>query len=135
MSVDINKVQEILGDEAGTLVKPRFKNDPEREFTVAGRRFCRPRLGAIRTASRAFCAACRRFTANGRLRGTGYLSILPVDQGIEHSAGASLRRIRSISTPKISSSSPSRAAATPWPRPLACWARSPANTRTRSRSS
>jgi class I fructose-bisphosphate aldolase len=26
---------------------------------------------------------------NGRLRGTGYLSILPVDQGIEHSAGAS----------------------------------------------
>ena len=26
---------------------------------------------------------------NGRLAGTGYLSILPVDQGIEHSAGAS----------------------------------------------
>jgi class I fructose-bisphosphate aldolase len=26
---------------------------------------------------------------NGRLRGTGYVSILPVDQGIEHSAGAS----------------------------------------------
>ncbi len=26
---------------------------------------------------------------NGRLSGTGYLSILPVDQGIEHSAGAS----------------------------------------------
>src|SRR5690606_11920965 len=26
---------------------------------------------------------------NGRLRGTGYLSILPVDQGIEHSGGAS----------------------------------------------
>ena len=26
---------------------------------------------------------------HGRLSGTGYLSILPVDQGIEHSAGAS----------------------------------------------
>src|SRR4051812_15907126 len=26
---------------------------------------------------------------HGRLRGTGYVSILPVDQGIEHSAGAS----------------------------------------------
>src|SRR3989338_1598795 len=26
---------------------------------------------------------------HGRLRGTGYMSILPVDQGIEHSAGAS----------------------------------------------
>ncbi len=30
-----------------------------------------------------------RLYGNGRLGGTGYLSILPVDQGIEHSAGAS----------------------------------------------
>jgi class I fructose-bisphosphate aldolase len=30
--------------------------------------------------------------AHGRLRGTGYLSILPVDQGIEHSAGASFAK-------------------------------------------
>ena len=29
---------------------------------------------------------------HGRLRGTGYLSILPVDQGIEHSAGASFAK-------------------------------------------
>src|SRR5262245_40978688 len=29
---------------------------------------------------------------NGRLAGTGYLSILPVDQGIEHSAGASFAK-------------------------------------------
>ena len=35
------------------------------------------------------CARCRRSYDNGRLSGTGYLSILPVDQGIEHSAGAS----------------------------------------------
>jgi class I fructose-bisphosphate aldolase len=31
----------------------------------------------------------------GRLAGTGYLSILPVDQGVEHSAGASLPPTRS----------------------------------------
>jgi len=31
----------------------------------------------------------QRFFNTGRLAGTGYLSILPVDQGIEHSAGAS----------------------------------------------
>ncbi len=31
----------------------------------------------------------QRMFNTGRLRGTGYLSILPVDQGIEHSAGAS----------------------------------------------
>ncbi len=38
---------------------------------------------------------------HGRLSGTGYLSILPVDQGIEHSAGASLLRILFILTRKI----------------------------------
>jgi class I fructose-bisphosphate aldolase len=34
----------------------------------------------------------RLFNYSGRLRGTGYLSILPVDQGIEHSAGASFAK-------------------------------------------
>jgi len=33
-----------------------------------------------------------RMFLHGRLRGTGYLSILPVDQGIEHSAGASFAK-------------------------------------------
>src|SRR3974390_3349528 len=31
----------------------------------------------------------QRIIGHGRLSGTGYVSILPVDQGIEHSAGAS----------------------------------------------
>jgi class I fructose-bisphosphate aldolase len=34
----------------------------------------------------------QRIIAHGRLAGTGYLSILPVDQGIEHSAGASFAK-------------------------------------------
>src|SRR6185437_4820981 len=34
----------------------------------------------------------QRMFHHGRLRGTGYLSILPVDQGIEHSAGASFAK-------------------------------------------
>src|SRR5271163_5125096 len=33
-----------------------------------------------------------RLFFHGRLSGTGYMSILPVDQGIEHSAGASFAR-------------------------------------------
>ena len=57
---------------------------------------------------------------HGRLRGSGYLSILPVDQGVEHSAGASFAQTRSISIRKTSSGSPSRAAATRWPRHSAC---------------
>ena len=34
----------------------------------------------------------QRLFGHGRLAGTGYLSILPVDQGIEHSAGASFAK-------------------------------------------
>src|SRR6185503_16241444 len=34
----------------------------------------------------------QRLFGSGRLAGTGYLSILPVDQGIEHSAGASFAK-------------------------------------------
>ncbi|HBX66221.1 MAG TPA: fructose-bisphosphate aldolase, partial [Balneolaceae bacterium] len=34
----------------------------------------------------------QRLLNNGRLGGTGFLSILPVDQGIEHSAGASFAK-------------------------------------------
>lgn len=37
-------------------------------------------------------ANLQRIFNHGRLRGTGYVSILPVDQGIEHSAGASFAR-------------------------------------------
>ncbi len=40
-------------------------------------------------ARRACWAASSRCLSHGRLAGTGYVSILPVDQGIEHSAGAS----------------------------------------------
>src|SRR5204863_2179858 len=36
--------------------------------------------------------ALQQLFAHGRLAGTGYLSILPVDQGIEHSAGASFAK-------------------------------------------
>jgi len=44
----------------------------------------------------------QRMIGHGRLGGTGYLSILPVDQGIEHSGGASFAKTRIISIPKIS---------------------------------
>lgn len=40
----------------------------------------------------------------GRLAGTGYLSLLPVDQGVEHSAGPLSPPTRSISIRKGSSS-------------------------------
>ena len=44
-----------------------------------------------RTARSRSCASLQTIFDHGRLGGTGYVSILPVDQGIEHSAGASFR--------------------------------------------
>ena len=43
-------------------------------------------------ASPDIVADLERIVKHGRLGGTGYLSILPVDQGIEHSAGASFAK-------------------------------------------
>ena len=46
-------------------------------------------LSRLRPIGRACWAACSRCSTPAGSRGTGYVSILPVDQGIEHSAGAS----------------------------------------------
>ncbi len=72
---------------------------------------------------------------HGRLGGTGYVSILPVDQGIEHSAAASSPPIPATSTPRTSSSWPSRPGATPSPPPSGCSASPPVATPTASPTS
>ena len=72
---------------------------------------------------------------HGRLANTGYLSILPVDQGIEHSAARRSPRTRCTSTRPTSSSWPSRVAATRSQPPSACSAQSAASTPIASRSS
>ena len=62
---------------------------------------------------------------HGRLAGTGYVSILPVDQGIEHSARRVVRAEPDLLRPREHRQArASRAAATPSPRPSACSARS-----------
>lgn len=72
----------------------------------------------------------------GRLANTGYPSILPVDQGIEHSAGASFAPNPQYFDPRehYRFGASDMAAATLPPRPMACWARLAASMRTRSRS-
>jgi hypothetical protein len=72
---------------------------------------------------------------NGRLANTGYMSILPVDQGIEHSGGASFAPNPIYFDGENIVNWPWRAAATRWPPPTACWAAWRASTPTRSPSS
>ncbi|MGE5363567.1 MAG: class I fructose-bisphosphate aldolase [Bacteroidota bacterium] len=81
------KIQEYLGDEAESLLSYKAKFPKER-LHLPGPDF----------VERIFYHSDRNINTlknlewifrSGRLAGTGYLSILPVDQGIEHTAGAS----------------------------------------------
>lgn len=88
MSVDHNKIQELLGTEAEALLNHVSKTIPKENLHLPGGDFVdRVWTNSDRTPS--VLRSLQTLTDNGRLRGTGYLSILPVDQGIEHSAGAS----------------------------------------------
>ena len=83
----INQISQYLGKDATSLLnyKAKFKKD---KLNLPGPDF----------VDRIFIATDRNINvlknlqwiiSTGRLAGTGYLSILPVDQGIEHTAGAS----------------------------------------------
>ena len=88
MSVDFSKIQELLGDEAGTLLDHVSKTIPKDSIHLPGGDFIdRVWMNSDRTP--AVLRSLQTLADHGRLSGTGYLSILPVDQGIEHSGGAS----------------------------------------------
>jgi len=88
MSVDIGKIREMLGDDADTLLNHVAKTIPKENVHLPGGDFV-DRVWAHSDRSPNVLRSLQTLHDNGRLGGTGYLSILPVDQGIEHSAGAS----------------------------------------------
>ncbi|MFY9574198.1 MAG: class I fructose-bisphosphate aldolase, partial [Blastocatellia bacterium] len=84
----IKEIEQILGDEAETLLTYQCRTVPKEMLHLPGPDF----LDRVMTATDRRPQVLRNLGAmfnHGRLAGTGYLSILPVDQGIEHSAGAS----------------------------------------------
>ncbi|MEO8573194.1 MAG: class I fructose-bisphosphate aldolase [Pyrinomonadaceae bacterium] len=88
MSVDFSKIQQLLGSEAETLLNHVSKTIPKDTIHVPGGDFV-DRIWSNSDRTPAVLRSLQTLNDNGRLGGTGYLSILPVDQGIEHSAGAS----------------------------------------------
>ncbi len=81
-------VKKLLGDEAKSLLEYKCKTVPKENLHLPGPDF----VDWVVAATVRPIPVLRNMQAvfnNGRLGGTGYLSILPVDQGIEHSAGAS----------------------------------------------
>ena len=88
MAVDYSKIQELLGGEAETLLNHTSTKIPKESLHLPGSDFVdRVWIQSDRSAS--VLRSLQTLQDNGRLGGTGYVSILPVDQGIEHSAGAS----------------------------------------------
>ena len=88
MSLDFSKIQEYLGSDAESLLGHVSKTIAKENLHLPGGDFVdRVWMDSDRTP--AVLRSLQTLYSNGRLSGSGYLSILPVDQGIEHSAGAS----------------------------------------------
>jgi fructose-bisphosphate aldolase, class I len=78
----------MLGDEAGTLLEFESKGIPREDLELPGPDFV-DRVLTQTDRNPQVLRSLGSLYAHGRLGGTGYVSILPVDQGIEHSAAAS----------------------------------------------
>ena len=85
MSVDIDS---LLGADAKSLLDHKCKTIPKETIHLPGPDYV-DRIYSLSDRPTPVLKSLQALFDNGRLRGTGYLSILPVDQGIEHSAGAS----------------------------------------------
>ncbi len=83
-----NKIEQLLGDEASSLLEHTCETISSDQLHLPGPDFI-DRLWLATDRSSATLRNLQWLFDHGRLAGTGYVSILPVDQGIEHSAGAS----------------------------------------------
>jgi class I fructose-bisphosphate aldolase len=84
----MDRIEELLGADARTLLDHTAKTITKDHIQLPGPDFI-DRVWSISDRSPSVLRSLQSLFDNGRLAGTGYLSILPVDQGIEHSAGAS----------------------------------------------
>lgn len=86
--MNYHEIEKILGKDADYLLGHQCKTIPKDQLHLPGKDFVE-RIFTISDRSFQVRQNLKSLFNHGRLKGTGYLSILPVDQGIEHSAGAS----------------------------------------------
>jgi fructose-bisphosphate aldolase, class I len=86
-----SKIETYLGAKADSLLGFKSPKIPKERLHLPGPDFI-DRVWTISDRNVRVLANLQRLYRHGRLDGTGYLSILPVDQGIEHSAGASFAK-------------------------------------------
>ena len=84
----IDTIEKALGGQADQLLKFNSPRVDKAQLKLPGPDWV-DRIFALSDRPTPTLRSLQALFDHGRLRGTGYLSILPVDQGIEHSAGAS----------------------------------------------
>ena len=87
----VDWVEELLGKDAQALLAHKSTKIPKEMLHLPGPDFI-DRIFMHSDRPMPVLNNLQRLYGTGRLAGTGYLSIFPVDQGIEHSAGASFAK-------------------------------------------
>jgi class I fructose-bisphosphate aldolase len=87
----MTQISKLLGDKAKYLLNFKDPKISKERLHIPGPDFI-DRIFSVSDRNNRVLGNLQRLFQHGRLGGTGYLSILPVDQGIEHSAGASFAR-------------------------------------------
>ncbi len=84
----MGKWETLLGDDTESLLGHKCKTIPKAQLHLPGPDYV-DRVVSAKNRSPRVLRNLQAIFDHGRLGGTGYLSILPVDQGVEHSGGAS----------------------------------------------
>src|SRR5881409_1433454 len=95
----IKAIEDVLGADARTLLEHRCEGIPRDMLHLPGPDFV-DRVHSASDRPVAVLRSLQQILSHGRLSGTGYVSILPVDQGIEHSAGASFAKNPAVFDPE-----------------------------------
>jgi fructose-bisphosphate aldolase, class I len=88
---DVSKIEQALGKQASYFLQHTCKGITKDQLHLPGGDFI-DRIVTNSDRSPRVLRSIQTILNHGRLGGTGYVSILPVDQGIEHSAGASFAK-------------------------------------------
>ena len=116
----IDQITQLLGADADDLLSFTCKGIPKEQITAPGPDHVE-RVWSLSDRKPPVLVNLQRLYGTGRLANTGYLSILPVDQGIEHSAARVVRPQPDLLRPREYRQARDRgAAATPSPRRSAC---------------
>lgn len=86
--MSFSKIQNLLGEDAESLLEHKSTTMPKDKLHLPGPDWIERIFSSSNRNIRTLRSLQTLFD-HGRLRQSGYLSVLPVDQGIEHSAGAS----------------------------------------------